>query len=481
MWQGLPHTFGKDSIMKRIQKEAPQTRSRQAKWPLVVVAFTASYVALTFAQTTTAQQPVLVQDAVGNGELATPLPPPEPLPPGTLQPQLGLGELEQMAMSANPVIGRAMALVGAAQGNLVQVGLLPNPTVGYDGQQLGSGGRAEQHGILFSQEIVRGGKLRLNRLVAEQELARAQQELAIIQQRVLTDVRIAFYQVLLAQRQIDLTEGLVQISRRGAAAVDALINAQEATRADVLQAQLEIETAQILARNARNRHEAAWHTLRAVVGHPELPEQAMGGDAYALPKDFEFRETLARLQSTSPEIGLAMTEISRARAALDRARVEPVPNLSLQGLVNVVDNGVDGRPDAGVAISLPIPVFNRNQGTILRAQQEISAAERALQQLELGLQARLAPVFERYANARNQVERYRAAILPAAQESLELNRKMYEAGETGFLALLTAQRTFSQTNLNFLQAMQELREAEMEIEGLLLRDSLANTRSQYPT
>ena len=103
----------------------------------------------------------------------------------------------------------------------------------------------------------------------------------------------------------------------------------------------------------------------------------------------------------------------------------------------------------------------------------VQRAEQALQQLELSLQNRLAPT-ERYANSRNQVERYRTTILPTAQESLDLTRKMYQAGESNFLVLLTAQRTFSQTNLNYLDALRELRTSEVEIEGLLLRSSLNN-------
>jgi cobalt-zinc-cadmium efflux system outer membrane protein len=173
-----------------------------------------------------------------------------------------------------------------------------------------------------------------------------------------------------------------------------------------------------------------------------------------------------------------MSDISRTRLAYARARVDPVPNVSLQGLVNVIDNGVDGRPDAGVALTMPIPLFNRNQGAILKAQHEIAAAELALQQLELGLQNRLAPIYERYANARNQVECYRAAILPAAQETLDLTRKLYEAGEANFLSLLTAQRTFSQTNLNYLESLLELRATEAEINGLLLRNSLGPADKQ---
>lgn len=424
-----------------------------------------------------AQQPVMVQKVAATQDPPRPLPPPEEINPPTPQRGLTLTDLEHIALGSNPSIGRAAALVSAAQGNMVQVGLPPNPTVGYNGQQLGSGGLAEQHGVQFSQEIIRGGKLRLNRAVAEQELAGAQQELAAQQQRVLTDVRIAFYKTLLAQRQIDMTANLVRTTTQGADVVDKLIKAKEATRLDVLQSQLEVETAQILAKNARNAHDAAWRELSTVIGDPYLQEQALIGDAFAPPCEIEFEQALARLLAASPEIAIAMTEISRTRMAAERARVEAVPNVSLQGLVNPIDNGIGGRPDGGVTISVPIPILNRNQGGIMRAQSEIVAAERALTQLELSLKNRLAPTFERYSNARNQVDRYRTAILPAATESLDLSRKMYQAGETGYLNLLTAQRTFAQTHLQYLDSLRQLRIAEAEIEGLLLSGSLdARTR-----
>src|SRR5690242_7306439 len=119
-----------------------------------------------------AQQPVVVRQ-VATQPTPAPLPPPEAIAPPAARPGLSLTNLEHIALSANPSIARASALVSAAQGQMVQVGLPPNPTAGYSGQQLGSGGLAEQHGIQFSQEIIRGGKLRLNRAVAEQELSRA--------------------------------------------------------------------------------------------------------------------------------------------------------------------------------------------------------------------------------------------------------------------------------------------------------------------
>lgn len=426
------------------------------------------------------EEPVSIVDAQPSvappGSSLRILPTPESVPIVPAETGLTLEQLEELAVMHNPSLVRASAQVGAARGNWVQVGLPANPVVGYSGQQVGSGGLAEQHGIAVNQEIIRGGKLKLNRAIAAQDVNRAQQESAAQLQRVRTDVRVAYYQVLAAQRQIDLTEELSRVGKQGLEAAEALFNAKQVGRADLLQAQLEIENANILLQNARNRHVAAWSSLTAVVGIPSLPQQALAGDLMSPPLEFELEQVIERLNTTSPEIAMAMSTIARARASYARARVEPRPNLYAQALVNVVDNGIGGRPDGAIGVAMPIPIFNRNQGAIVQAQHEITAAQQALEQLELDLRNRLAPTFERYANARNQVERYRTTILPVANESLELTRKSYGAGEIGFIGLLTVQRTYSQTNLNYLEALKELRTSEAEIDGLLLSGSLQNRR-----
>lgn len=394
-----------------------------------------------------------------------------PAPQPIVEP-LGLPELEAMALSSNPSIARAAALVQAARGNWTQVGLKPNPTVGYEGQQLGSGGLAEQHGIFVEQEIVRGGKLRLNREVAAQEVARADRNLAAQQQRVLTDVRIAFYDVLVAQEQERIAAELLGIGEESISVATELFRAQEAARTDILQAQIEAENARIFSINSRNRRAAAWQSLASVVGEPKLPLQTLQGDAASDLPRFDFPGTLERLLNGSPEIASAIATVESNRWALERARVEATPNVTVQGMINVVDNGIGGKPDANVVFGVPLPLWDKNQGGIVQAQGRVAAAERAVEQLELDLQNRLGPVFERYSNASNQVRRYQEVILPAAQESLQLTRRSYQAGEVGFVSLLTAQRTFSQTRLAYLESLRELRTSAAQLEGYLLRDSL---------
>jgi cobalt-zinc-cadmium efflux system outer membrane protein len=392
----------------------------------------------------------------------------EPLPEQTL----GLADLEELALATNPSITKERALVEAARGNWLQVGLPPNPSLGYEGQQIGSRGLAEQDGVFVGQEFVRGGKLRLNREVAAQEVAKAEQQLMAQEWRVRTDVRIAFYRVLIAQRQFQLATDLQKVAGENLKAAESLERGKEVGQIDVVQAQLELENVRILLENARNRERAAWRTLASVVGDSELPSKSLVGDVEEERDRHEWQPTLARLLSTSPEIAAQMAEVDRARWAAERARVEKTPNLTVQGLINVRDNGIGGRSDGSLTVGVPLPLWNRNQGAIVQTAQAAVAAERALQQLELALQNRLVPVFERYSNALNQASKYRDKILPGALRALELAKATYQAGETSYVNLLTAQRTYSQTNLNYLESLRELREAEAQIEGLLLSGSL---------
>jgi cobalt-zinc-cadmium efflux system outer membrane protein len=324
---------------------------------------------------------------------------------------------------------------------------------------------------MIEHEIITPGKRRLNRAVAEQEIIRAEQLLAAQQQRVLTDVRLAFYDALLAQQRLKLAQQLLHVAQQGQTAADRLQRAGETSRVDLIQSNLEVESAEIELNKAANQHAYVWMGLSAVLGLAQLPPTALRGDLDSVPTELTWNETLARLLATSPEVAAATSEIERARWALSRARAEVRPNVKFQLGVQS-DNAIGGKTDGFVQMLVPVPIFNRNQGGIQQAQAEVVAAERAMQQVELDLQNRLAPVFQRYATAASQVRRYRTKILPQAEESLNLVRRGYEAGEFPYLLLLSSQRTYFQTNLQYLDSLRELRASSVEIEGLLLRDSL---------
>lgn len=405
--------------------------------------------------------------------LATqPAPRAEPLPPPAVsQKALTLPELEGMALAGNPSLAQAAARVDALRGQWLQSGLYPNPSIGYVASEVGNEGRAGQEGLFVSQEFVTGGKLRLNRNVAAQQVQQAQQQLEAQRLRVINDVRSAFYEVLIAQRLLDATRELMRIGDEGVRTTETLKKALEASRVDVLQATIEADAARVQFQRAQNRHLAAWRRLTAVAGTPQLCPTPLAGDLTTLPY-FDWCESLARVLASSPELSAAQAEIGRASWALRRAEVQPRPNVDLQASTQY--DAASEVQIANVQLGVAVPLFDRNQGNIRRAQAEIAAARADVSRVELHLQSRLATAFERYANARQQTEIYTQRVLPNAKESLELVTLGYRQGEFSYLTLLTAQRTFAQTNLAYLEALRELRQSAVAIDGLLLGDSLSN-------
>jgi cobalt-zinc-cadmium efflux system outer membrane protein len=162
--------------------------------------------------------------------------------------------------------------------------------------------------------------------------------------------------------------------------------------------------------------------------------------------------------------------VEQARCTLAREMAGRTPNLDLE--LSLQHDFSTGDTLTGVQAGMPIPVFDRNQGNICRAEGELRSAVAAVRRIELRLQQKLATAFERYANARQETEQYRASILPNARTSLELVQSGYRQGEISYLVLLNAQRTYCEANRVYLEATRQLRTSQAEIETLLLRGGL---------
>ena len=309
---------------------------------------------------------------------------------------MSLDAMLQIALSNNPTLVQAAAALEAARGNWVQVGLYPNPGIAYLGNQIGDQGRSGQQGGYFEQEFVRGGKLALNREVAEREITIARQNLEAQRLRVINDVRIHFYNTLVAQSAVGITHHLRETGKQALSGAQSLFDAQQVSKVDVLQARIEANNAAMRVVNAENRLAASWRRLAAVAAVPGLRLEQLEGDLLQDIPRFTWEDSVGRILQESPELAVKRTQVDRAREALRRARVEPVPNLTVQAGPQY-DAGTH-HTITNVNILLPIPVFDYNQGNIRRAEADIRAARAAALRQELALTSRLAAAFERYGN-----------------------------------------------------------------------------------
>jgi len=396
------------------------------------------------------------------------------LPAAEIQPpisgDLTLAELEQLALGNNPTLVQAQAAITAAHGNWTQVGLYPNPQAGYQASEVGNDGKAGQQGAYVSQRFVTAGKLDLNRNTANYEITSANNDYETQQYRVLTSVRMGYYDVLIAQQRIELAKQLLTLSEKGVKVAEALVAAQQSAKVDLLQARVEANNSKVVLRQAVNDKKGALQRLESLIGSEQIQLSHLAGPWEPTPEKLTFSEVLANIQASSPELSAANANFYRAQAALQRARVQPTPDILTQ--LGAQYDYSSQYAIAGIQIGANLPLFNKNQGNIQIAQSELVAASRDIDRVQLDLKNRLADTMQAYNSSKYEMERYSKEIIPDAKLSLELVTSGYEKGEFGYNRLLTAQRTYFQTNIAYLEAVQAWWAAKLQIDGLLLSGGL---------
>ena len=377
-----------------------------------------------------------------------------------------LSNFESLALHNHPAILQARAQVDAARGQYVQAGLPFNPVLQYQSQEIGNSGSSGLHQVQLSQQFVTANKLGLAQHVAAQSLARRRAELERAELQVLTRVRVAFVQALIAQQRVELTNQIVELAERSVGTSAQLLQAQEVSRVGLLQAQVEAQQAHIEAENTAAISAASRRALAASVGIDELDASPLSGDVADGLTDAPWDSLLENIVANSPDLAAAGSDFQRARWALQLACAQVTPNVTGAFAVGV-DAGTDDTY-ATVGVSMPLPIRNRNQGSIRAARAQVTSTLAASENVQLNLERRLADAVGRYRSARQRFLRLRDQTVPMAEETFELSEVAFEAGELNYLQFLTAQRTLVTTKLRVLDALEQAKQAWAEIEGLLV-------------
>lgn len=368
----------------------------------------------------------------------------------------------ERALARNPELAAAAREVEASDAARLQAGTSPNPQLAALVEDTRRQTRSTT--LQVNQPVELGGKR-----AARIEVAERARDVALVQQEarrsaVRATVTAAFFDVLLAQERVRLSDASVLLAQSGTQAATKRVLAGkvspvEETKARVAEAGVRIERMQAASDlvGARQRLAASW-------GESVPRFDRVDADAETLPTVPTPTEIQARL-ADSPTLRQAQMEIRRRRALVEVERARRVPDLTVS--LGVRRNQELGLNQAILGVSVPLPLFDTNRGNIQEALKRQEQARDELSVAELRLGSDAVQARERLASAIAQAEALRTEILPGAQSAYAAATKGFELGKFSFLEALDAQRTLIDAKAQYLRALASAHAARIDLDRIV--------------
>jgi cobalt-zinc-cadmium efflux system outer membrane protein len=378
---------------------------------------------------------------------------------------LTIGEAVSEAIEKNLDLIAERYNLPIADARIVTAKLRPNPVLSVWGNYLdvlGTGFNAAtnaagptESGVRADYILERGGKRQERIAVAEAAKAVAQLEVLNATRMLIAGVQSAFVEALqakaeaaLAMENLKTFEEIVRVNSSRVTSGD--LAEVELIRSQVAQLQFEntVRQTELRLQTARTR-------LQLLVG------RRRGDRLVDAIGDMRRDETLISLE-TLREQAFARRPDMRAQRQ-DQARSQAELRLQLaQGKVDYTVGaaanrqwvrGLSAGNSMGVFFSMSLPLYNRNQGGIARAQQERLQIEARIRALETTIENEVQTAYLQHQNAKTTLRRIEESLLVRAQDVRQVTEYSYRRGEATFLEFLDAQRAYNET----IQAHNEAR------------------------
>jgi outer membrane protein, heavy metal efflux system len=386
---------------------------------------------------------------------ATPLPPDIRLDDG-----LSADEAVAIALWNSPAFQLTLADLGLARADLVDAGLLRNPVLSL---LFPWGPKQFEWTLQFPFDAIWQRPRRV--AAARLNLDSVSQRLVWDALTLVADVRGAFADSVIAERRLALTDESAVLTRRVADLTDSRLRAGDISELESRGARNDAARIDVLRKAAEYERDLASLTLIGLLGLDPaalpvkiLPPTELSSCAA---NDNLFAEALA----SRPDIRAAELAIEAfgARAKWERSRVIT--------LIGILDGNGQGREGAevGPGVSGELPFFNRNQGTISRAEAELERASRryAALRAQVNVDVRTAAIRVRQAQA--AFDAWRTDIVPSLEIEQRQAESAYQGGEAPLFTLLDVGRRLVDGRMRQLDAESALQKALVNLDRTIGR------------
>ena len=386
-------------------------------------------------------------------------------PTGTIN----LRQALTLALTHNPDLKAFSWAVRAGEAKTLQAGLRPNPELETEIEEFGgsgdlSGFSAIETTIQLGVPIDLGGVRRKQRQIAglEAELAGWDYETARLD--VLTQVNRAFIDVLAAQEVVTLNEELVRLAEQVFNTAKAQVEAGKVSPVQQMRTQVELANSRISLETSKRELERARFVLAATWGSTSPTFEKVEGQ-FEVATPIPTVEQLANRIAQNPNIVRWTAEIAHRRAAIQLARSRRVPDLAIDGGMKHLSESGDVAFILG--LSLPLPLFDRNQGAIREAEYNLAKAFEEQKSAEVTVRTALATAYSALSAVAATVSSLKNEVLPSAQGTFDAVTEGYRIGKFDFLEMLDAQRTLFDVKGSYIDALAKYHKAVADVERLI--------------
>lgn len=374
---------------------------------------------------------------------------------------LTLASAVQLALENNPEISAARREIDAAQGARTQAGAYQNPTLSLEVEDVRRDSRTTT--VVLSQPFELGGKRAARMAVAERTVDLAGAQLATRQAGLRASVTAAFFAALISQERVRLAQTALELARTGSQTAgkrvaSGKVSPVEETRAKVAEANVRLELVQ-----AQGELLTSLQELRALTAH-SVAIEVLDGNALVLPR-LPAQEALEARIDNAPALRQAHLDMQRLGALADLENARRMPDITVSAGVQRAQD--QGRNQAVIGISVPLPFFDTNRGNLAEALGRQYKAEDEARAIELRLRADVAAARQRHATASAEVAVLQSEILPGAQSAFDAARKGFEMGKFDYLETLDAQRTLLQARTQHLRSVADVHRSATDLDRLL--------------
>jgi cobalt-zinc-cadmium efflux system outer membrane protein len=403
--------------------------------------------------------------------------PPLPIPPAALPGPHGkpytLADLQQLAAVNSPTLRQAASDVEAAKGNLVQARTYQNPTIAYNPTANNNNSNTGARGGYIDQHLTMWGKRPLAVAAAQKDVDNALLALKRARSDLATNVRNAYYNLVVAQETVRVTRALARFTDEVYRLYTGYLQGGFAASYEPAALRSQAYATRLAYQQAITTYEMAWKQLVATLGLCQLPLTEVAGRVDRLIPYYDYDAVLAHVLNHHTDVLTARNAVEKARYNLKLAQITPYPDMDVNAGYWKELTLAPYSSYYGVVLSFPVPIWDQNKGNIMNAQAALIRAIEELHRVENYWTNTIAAAYANYQRNLNALEDYRRYILP---DQVRYYRGVFDRRQVDINAspsdLVTAQQALATNVQGYLTILGTLWSAVVSVADPLQTDDL---------